>query len=163
MAPDKIGTFLIIFGLLFVSLGVSFWDFWFCLGWGSSWCKCPSQVQSQCLYQFQVMVKGFVKSRGKVVCNVRGMVKSKYQRCTNIPVISPKDSRKISHPELEISLYLCNFSKELSQLTDWQIYKKFRMIWKLCTNIPGMSQKNSERHIIQHLINLYICLISIRK
>ena len=63
------------------------------------------------------MVKGFVKSRGKVVCNVRGMVKSKYQRCTNIPVISPNDSRKMSHPELEISLYLYNFRKEVSQLT----------------------------------------------
>ena len=38
--------------------------------------------------------------------------------------------RMISHPELEISLYLSNFSKKVSQLTDWQAYKKFRIIWK---------------------------------
>ena len=29
-----------------------------------------------------------------------------------------KKIRNISHPELEISLYLSNFSKEVSQLTD---------------------------------------------
>ena len=44
-------------------------------------------------------------------------------KCTNIPGISPEKIRKISHPELEISLYLSNFSKEVSQLTDWQTYK----------------------------------------
>ena len=48
----------------------------------------------------------------------------------NIPEMSKKNFRKISHPELEISLYLSNFSKEVSQLTDWQTYKKFRIIWK---------------------------------
>ena len=31
----------------------------------------------------------------------------------------------MSHPERKISLYLCNFSKELRQLTDWQTYKNF--------------------------------------
>ena len=30
----------------------------------------------------------------------------------------PKKFQKISHPEMELSLYLYNFSKELSQLTD---------------------------------------------
>ena len=47
----------------------------------------------------------------------------------------------MTHPELEISLYLSNFSKEVHQLTDWQTYKKFRIIWKWCNNIPGMSPK----------------------
>ena len=61
--------------------------------------------------------------------------------CNNIPGMSPKNFRKISHPELEISLDLSNFSKEVSQPTDWQTYKKFRIIWKLWNNIPGMSPK----------------------
>ena len=39
-------------------------------------------------------------------------------QCTNISGMSPKNFRKISHPVLEISLYLYNFSEELSQLTD---------------------------------------------
>ena len=51
-------------------------------------------------------------------------------KCTNIPGISPRKMRNISHPELEISLYLSNFSKKVSQLTDWQTYKKFKIIWK---------------------------------
>ena len=61
---------------------------------------------------------------------------------TNISEMSPKNFRKISHPEQEISLYLYNFSKEVSQLTDWQTNKKFRIIWNKCTNIPGMPPKN---------------------
>ena len=61
--------------------------------------------------------------------------------CSNIIGMSPKNFRKISHPQLEIYLYLSKLSKEVSQLTDWQTYKKFRIIWKWCTNIPGMSQK----------------------
>ena len=59
----------------------------------------------------------------------------------NIPEMSSKNFRKISHPELDISQYLCNFSKEVSQLKDWQTYKKFRIIWNKCTNIPGKSPK----------------------
>merc|ERR1711954_88444 len=31
--------------------------------------------------------------------------------------------------------YLYNFSKEVSQLTDLQTYKKFRIIWNQCRNI----------------------------
>ena len=50
----------------------------------------------------------------------------------------PRKFRKIYLPELEISLYLYNFSKEVSQLTDWQTYIKFIIIWKKCINIPGM-------------------------
>ena len=49
--------------------------------------------------------------------------------CTNIPGMSPKDFRKISHPELDISLYLPNLDKEVSQPTDWKTYKKFKIIW----------------------------------
>ena len=48
---------------------------------------------------------------------------------TNIAGKPPKKFRNISHPELEISLYWHNFIKEISQLTDWQTYQKFRMIW----------------------------------
>ena len=39
--------------------------------------------------------------------------------------MSQKNVKKISHQEQEISLYLSNFSKEVSQLTDWQTYKQF--------------------------------------
>ena len=38
--------------------------------------------------------------------------------------ISPKVFRQIYHPKLDISLDLYNFLKEVSQLTDCQIYKK---------------------------------------
>ena len=65
-----------------------------------------------------------------------------WNKCTNIPGMPPKKFRKIAHSGPEISLYLSNFSKEVSQLTDWQTYKKFRIIWKWCNNIPGMSPKN---------------------
>ena len=52
-----------------------------------------------------------------------------WNSCANIPGVSPENFRKISLPELEIFLYLNNFSKEVSQLTDWQTYKKIRIIW----------------------------------
>ena len=64
-----------------------------------------------------------------------------WKQCTNIQGMSPKSFRKIYHPELDISLYLCNFSKEVSQLTDWQTYTKLIIIWKKWINIPGMSPK----------------------
>ena len=41
-----------------------------------------------------------------------------------------KKLRNISYPELEISLYWHNFSKDVSQLRDWKTYKKFNIIWK---------------------------------
>ena len=41
-----------------------------------------------------------------------------WYKCTNIPGMPPKNFRKISHTELEISLYSSNFSKKVSQLTD---------------------------------------------
>ena len=84
-------------------------------------------------------------------------------KCTNIPGMPPKKFRKISHPELELSLYLSNFSKKVSQLADWQTYKKFRIIWYLCANIPKMSPKIAERYLIQNWRYPYICLLSVRK
>ena len=39
--------------------------------------------------------------------------------------MSQKFKKNISHPGQEISLHLSNFSKEVSQLTDWQTHKKF--------------------------------------
>ena len=41
----------------------------------------------------------------------------------NILGVPPKNFRKISHTELEIFPYLSNFSKKVSQLTDWLTYK----------------------------------------
>ena len=75
----------------------------------------------------------------------------------------PKNFKKISHPELEISLYLYHFSKEVSPLTDCQTYTNFRIIWNKCTIIPGMPPKKSERYLIQNWSYPYICLISVRK
>ena len=49
--------------------------------------------------------------------------------------MSPKNIRKIS-------LYLYNFSKEVSQLTDCQTYKKFKSIWDWCANTQDMSPKS---------------------
>ena len=60
----------------------------------------------------------------------------------NIPKMSLKNFRKISLPELEISLNLSSFSKRVSQQTDWHTTKKFRIIWSCCTNISGMSPKS---------------------
>ena len=80
-------------------------------------------------------------------------------KCTYIPRMSPKIFRKISYPDLEISQYLCNFSKKVSQITDWQKYKRLRIIWNKCTNIPGMSP----RYFIQNWRYPNICVISVRK
>ena len=77
--------------------------------------------------------------------------------CTNIPGMSPKIFRKIPHPELKISQYLCNFSKKVSQITDRQTYKKFRIIWNKCTNILGMPPKNFRKISDPELeISLYL-------
>ena len=82
-----------------------------------------------------------------------------WNKCTNIPWMPPKNFRKISHTELDISPYLSNFSKKVSQLTDWQTYKKFRIIWNQCKNILGMSSKvfckisNLEAKILNSLVN----------
>ena len=63
----------------------------------------------------------------------------------------------MSHQEVEVSLYFSNFSKEVSQLTDWKIYKKFRFIWNQCTNIMGMSPKNFRKVSNSDLeISLYL-------
>ena len=63
-------------------------------------------------------------------------------KCINIQGMPPKILRKISYPEQEMFLYWPNFSKDVSQLTNWHTYKKFGIIWKYFTNIPEMSMKN---------------------
>ena len=79
--------------------------------------------------------------------------------CTNILGISQKKFRKIYHPGQDISLYLPNFSNEVSQLTDWQTYKQFVIIGQWRQHIHGMFQKKSEKYIIQDRRYPYIGLI----
>ena len=77
--------------------------------------------------------------------------------------MSPKIFRKISHSGPGICLYLSNLSKEVSQLTDWQTYKTFRIIWKKCTHIPGMPPNNFRRIYHTELeISLYLSNFSKR-
>ena len=82
-----------------------------------------------------------------------------FSKCTNITGMPLKNFKKMSHPELDILLYLYNFSKEESQSIDWEAYKKFRIIFNCCTNIAGMSPKNlgkfshPELEISLHLSN----------
>ena len=52
-------------------------------------------------------------------------IENKFEVVYQHPRIVSKKFRKVSHPELEIFLYLSNFSKDVSQQTDWQTYKKF--------------------------------------
>ena len=52
-----------------------------------------------------------------------------------------KKFRKISHPEMEMSPYLSNFSKEVSKKADQQTHKKFRIICIHCKNITGKPPK----------------------
>ena len=81
--------------------------------------------------------------------------------CRFILGISLENFRKISLPQLEISLYWINISKEISQLTDWQTYMNFRNFWNKCTNIPGIPLKNFRT--ISHTeleISLYLSNIS---
>ena len=82
-----------------------------------------------------------------------------WKKCTNISGMSPKSFRNISHAEQEISPYMSNFSKEVSQLMDSQTYNKYATIWKKCTNISGISPKkfrkisHSEQEISLYLSN----------
>ena len=71
--------------------------------------------------------------------------------------MSPNYFRKIYNLDLEKSLFLSDFCKEVSQLTDYQTYMKVRIIWNKCTNIPGMPPKNFRK--ISHTeleISLYL-------
>ena len=86
-----------------------------------------------------------------------------WNKCTNIPGMPPKNFREISHTEQELSLYLSNFSKEVSQLTGWQTYKRFWIILIQCTNNTGNPQKISEIYLIQISRYAHIGLISARK
>ena len=56
-----------------------------------------------------------------------------------------KSFRKISHLDLQISLYWPNFSKEVSSLTDKQTYTKFSIILNKCANIIGMPPKTTQK------------------
>ena len=64
-----------------------------------------------------------------------------WNKCINIAGMPPKNFRKISHPELEISLYLSSFSKKVSQLTDWHIQKIHNNL-KIVQKYPGNISKN---------------------
>merc|ERR1711954_465142 len=58
--------------------------------------------------------------------------------------MSPKNFRKISYPELEISQYLCNFSKKVTQLTDIQeICNYLELVYKHPRNVSKRFQKDS--------------------
>ena len=59
----------------------------------------------------------------------------------------PKNFRNISLPEVEILLYLCNFSKEVSKLTDGQTYKKSEIIQKKCKKYPRNVSKIFQKDI----------------
>ena len=78
-------------------------------------------------------------------CQTNKKVLVIWKQCANIQDMSHKKFRKISHSEQEISLHLSNFSKEVSQQTDRQTYKNFRIIWNQCTNIIGMSPKDARQ------------------
>ena len=69
--------------------------------------------------------------------------------------MSPHNFRKISYLELEIFLYWHNFSKEVSQLPDCQILKKFIFIWIKCANIPGKPIKIKKTYHPEQEISLY--------
>ena len=86
-----------------------------------------------------------------------------WYKCKNFPGMPPKNFRKISHTELEISLYLSDFSEEISRMKNWQTYKKLTTIWNKCSNIPGMPPKNFRK--ISHTeleISLYLSNFSKR-
>ena len=79
-----------------------------------------------------------------------------WKKWTNIPGMSPKKFRKIFYSELEIFQYLCNFSKKVSQIAEWQTYKKIRIVWNKCTNIQVMSPKNFRKiSYLELKISLY--------
>ena len=73
-----------------------------------------------------------------------------------------KKVRKMSHPELEISLYLFNFSKEVGKLA-----QEILIYLELVYNITGMSPKNFSKIFrktsqSEQEISLYLS-ISVRK
>ena len=81
-------------------------------------------------------------------------------RAQKILGMSPKKFRKISQTELEISLYLSNLSKEVSQLIDIQeLNNHLELVYQNIRNISG----KSERYLIPNFIYPYICQISLRK
>ena len=70
--------------------------------------------------------------------------------------MSPKTFQKDISSRISY-LNLCNFSKEISQITDWQTYKNFKIIWNQCAKIPGMSPGNFRKISLPELeISLYL-------
>ena len=61
--------------------------------------------------------------------------------------MSPKDSRKVYHPELEIPIYLSNFSKEIRQITDQHTYKKNHNYLELVYQHPRNVSKEFQKDI----------------
>ena len=57
---------------------------------------------------------------------------------------------------------LSNFGEEVCKQTDWQTYMKFRIIWNMCTNIPGMPRKNF-RKISHTELEISLCLSNFSK
>ena len=75
----------------------------------------------------------------------------------------PRNFWTISHLELKISLYLYNFNKEVSQLTDWQTYKKSELLGTSEPTSQECLQKISKRYLIQNWRYPYSSLNSVRK
>ena len=80
----------------------------------------------------------------------------------NYPRNVSKKFRNINNSELEISLYISNFVRDVTQLTDCQTYQKFRINRNRHANIPEMSPNNfrkishPEVEISLYLSNLVI-------
>ena len=97
----------------------------------------------------------FLKSFGEILLMLR--------HSWDFHTLIPKNSGKTFHPEQEISLHFSNFRKEVSQLTDWQTYKKLNSFGNGVQTSQECLKKVSERYLIQNLGYPYIDLISVKK
>ena len=70
--------------------------------------------------------------------------------------MSPRNFRKISHPELELSLYLYNISKEVSQLIRLTDLQEFQNYLELACQHTRNVKKNSEISHPEQDISLYM-------
>ena len=96
-------------------------------------------------------------SRLTDIQEISNHVKVEYKHPRNL---SKKIQIHIDHPEQEISLFLYNFSKEVSKIIDWKTYKKFVTI---CINIPVMPPENLRKLAHSELEISKDNLISVRK
>ena len=76
--------------------------------------------------------------------------------------MSPKSFKKISHPELGISLYLSNFRKEVSQIMSERHAKNLELFGTSVGTSSECLQKISERYLIQNW-RLILYLSNFRK